>query len=447
MELDGFVEPQSVVLYGMYSGAAASMLSHQQSRLVSIAWHDISNKSPSGQRSFEAASPTTSRPFLSDRREKVREGESGKFITIKRATTMTRTPFAHHPLDGDDSDILAAVNLARLLARLEHNLLSPSADLKPLRRSQYHRARVATVCLTLLVDFLISCSYYEYVVYNYTITDLRFAWQNLEYARSLLLQLEKSLPKIKRPDKRHERQTDLARKRQTLKLLKDRLEGINADAEVHATTTPEIEGEVFTSDEEDEVEGEEDLLATPEEKESPTTSEIEIEEERPNIPPPTTTTDMMTTTTETPSPTLRHRPRPSTSHPSHPHAPPAEPTATATGTSYTNTQTQRTEQTLTTHLHEQESLTTSLLSLASQLKSSSQSLQRSLEAEKPLLARAVEGLDRNVTGLEAAGQRMGMLRRMTEGRGWWGRVMMYMWIFVLWFVAVGIVFLGPKLRF
>ncbi|KAL2006627.1 hypothetical protein VTN00DRAFT_9295 [Thermoascus crustaceus] len=326
---------------------------------------------------------------------------------------MTRTPFAHHPLDGDDSDILAAVNLARLLARLEHNLLSPSADLKPLQRSQYHRVRVGA---------------------------------NLEYARSLLLQLEKSLPKIKRPDRRHERQTDLARKRQTLKLLKDRLDGISADAELHATTTPEIEGEVMTSDEEDEVEEEEDLLATTEEEESQTTSEIEIKEERPNIPPPTTTTDTTatttTTTTETPSPTLRHRPR----HPSHPSHPPApEPTATATGTSYT--QTQHTEQTLTTHLHEQESLTTSLLSLASQLKSSSQSLQRSLEAEKPLLARAVEGLDRNVTGLEAAGQRMGMLRRMTEGRGWWGRVMMYVWIFVLWFVAVGIVFLGPKLRF
>lgn len=63
---------------------------------------------------------------------------------------MTRTPFAHHhPLDGEESsssDTLAAMNLTRLLARLEHNLLSPSADLKPLRRSPYHRARVGAVC-------------------------------------------------------------------------------------------------------------------------------------------------------------------------------------------------------------------------------------------------------------------------------------------------------------
>lgn len=40
-----------------------------------------------------------------------------------------------------------------------------------------------------------------------------------------------------------------------------------------------------------------------------------------------------------------------------------------------------------------------------------------------------------------------MLRRMSEGKGWWGRMMIYLWIFGLWVVALGIVFLGPKLRF
>lgn len=43
-----------------------------------------------------------------------------------------------------DSDI-AAINLNRLLARLKLNILSPSADLTLLRRSQYHRVRVGAV--------------------------------------------------------------------------------------------------------------------------------------------------------------------------------------------------------------------------------------------------------------------------------------------------------------
>lgn len=38
-----------------------------------------------------------------------------------------------------------SINLTQLLSRLESNILSPSADLKPLLRSQYHRARVGAV--------------------------------------------------------------------------------------------------------------------------------------------------------------------------------------------------------------------------------------------------------------------------------------------------------------
>jgi hypothetical protein len=149
--------------------------------------------------------------------------------------------------------------------------------------------------------------------------------------------------------------------------------------------------------------------------------------------------------------TLRHRHHPSSSSTRHP-----QPTATATTTGSslptqtqptTNPKTQNTESSLTQHRLEQETLTTSLLTLASQLKSSSQNFQSSLESEKTVLDRAVEGLDRNTTGMEAAGKRMGMLRKMSEGKGWWGRMMIYLWIFGLWFVAIGIVYLGPKLRF
>ncbi|KAL1969426.1 hypothetical protein VTN77DRAFT_8864 [Rasamsonia byssochlamydoides] len=341
---------------------------------------------------------------------------------------MTRTAF--QPAGDAESDV-ASVNLTHLLARLEQNILSSSADLKLLRQSRYHRARVGA---------------------------------NIDYAHSLLVQIERSLPKIKSPERRHERQTDLAKKRTALKLVKERLDLITEEVEGIAPAGEE--GVLFEDDDEEE-DGEDLLIDTPsrsstsevaretidvEEEESlrraetVTVTEAETETEAPG---PQSTTTMTTSTS-----TLRHRhPQTSTLTTS---------TSTSTTTALPTTtlpppstspvppsqsKTQITESTLSAHRLEQESLTESLVTLASQLKASSQAFQSSLEAEKSILARAVEGLDRNVSGLEAAGKRMGVLRRMTEGRGWWGRMMMYAWIFALWLVALAIVFLGPKVRF
>lgn len=130
------------------------------------------------------------------------------------------------------------------------------------------------------------------------------------------------------------------------------------------------------------------------------------------------------------------------------------PTATSTGsnvqqnqTSSSNSNLSSKEDALSAARLEQEDLTGSLLSLASQLKASSQSFQATLENEKSVLDRAVSGIDKTSSTMEAAGQKMGMLRRMTEGKGWWGRMMLYAWIFGLWVVAILIVYVGPKLRF
>ena len=49
--------------------------------------------------------------------------------------------------------------------------------------------------------------------------------------------------------------------------------------------------------------------------------------------------------------------------------------------------------------------------------------------------------------MEAAEKRMGMLRRMSEGRGLWGRLLMYVWIVGLMVLALVVVFITPKLRF
>ncbi|KAN0079377.1 hypothetical protein V8E54_004591 [Elaphomyces granulatus] len=368
-----------------------------------------------------------------------------------------------------DSDI-AAINLNRLLARLKLNILSPSADLTLLRRSQYHRVRVGA---------------------------------NLEYARSLLSQIERSVSKSKAtvpPERRHDWHTNLTQKRQTLNLLNDRLDAIAAEAEAAAPAEEEDEDnddeeeedgekEAFFPQSDEEAEEEEDddddehgdILATPTSshengyedgrmrRQSKSEEEGGDDQKKDDLGVATTTAITMTT--------LRHR-----HHSSHPpksssalsssissttaalprpqstKTPAATATSTSTSTSAlfpsqststtaAATASATTDSTLSAHRIEQESLTDSLLTLATKLKLSSHTFQSSLEAERAVLGRAVEGLDKNTTGMDVAGKRMGMLRRMTEGKGWWGRLLMYIWIFALWLVALGIVYLGPKLRF
>lgn len=92
-------------------------------------------------------------------------------------------------------------------------------------------------------------------------------------------------------------------------------------------------------------------------------------------------------------------------------------------------------------------LTSSLFTLAQALKASSTQFSASLATDTETLNRATEGLDKNTTGMEAAGRRMGLLKRMSEGKGWWGRMMLYAWIAGLWVLAILLVFAGPKLRF
>ena len=96
---------------------------------------------------------------------------------------------------------------------------------------------------------------------------------------------------------------------------------------------------------------------------------------------------------------------------------------------------------------EQENLTDSLLDMARQLKQQSLQFGSTLEADKGVVGRTVQNLDRSALGMEAAGRRMGALRRMTEGKGWWDRMKLYALIFGLWMVAFLITFVGPKIRF
>ena len=96
---------------------------------------------------------------------------------------------------------------------------------------------------------------------------------------------------------------------------------------------------------------------------------------------------------------------------------------------------------------EQDALSASILGLARDLKVSSEAMAVSLGEDRELVERAGEGLSRTEKGMQAATARMGMLRRLTEGKGWWGRLRLYAMVYGLMVILVLVVFVLPKLRF
>jgi hypothetical protein len=123
--------------------------------------------------------------------------------------------------------------------------------------------------------------------------------------------------------------------------------------------------------------------------------------------------------------------------------------AKSTGVSYANSggNLASKEKMLSNDRAEQEQITDQLLSLTKELKMAQTTFHQSITGEKDYLDKAVSGLDQNIDGLDKAGQKMGMLRKLTEGRGWFGRMTLYAYIAALWILALVIVFILPKLRF
>ena len=95
---------------------------------------------------------------------------------------------------------------------------------------------------------------------------------------------------------------------------------------------------------------------------------------------------------------------------------------------------------------EQDALSESILKMAGALKASSQKFSTTLEADKEAVGRAGEGMSKTEQSMEAARGRMGTLRKMTEGKGWWGRMLLYAWVYGLMLFLVLLVFVFPKLR-
>ncbi|KAI9853255.1 MAG: hypothetical protein M1824_001478 [Vezdaea acicularis] len=278
-----------------------------------------------------------------------------------------------------------AINLSRLLSRLETTLLSPEASSSPTRITDYDRTRIG---------------------------------KNLEYARTLLLRLEQENSGSKAAGASRERnvQADLRAKKQLIKRLNERLYELSQLGDDYDDDLASSEAE--------------DLL-------------------KEYLPHAAT---QPTPTIQEPSPLDRRRPStlPETSQLRSRHGGAELFTASSATTSSepVPNASLATSETLLSHQRtEQETLTDSLLEMAAALKNSSKAFASSLESEKDVLSNTGANLEKNSLGMEAAERRIGSLRRMTEGKGWWGRMMMYAWIAGLMVIAILIVGVLPKLRF
>ncbi|KAI1116122.1 hypothetical protein F5Y14DRAFT_408144 [Nemania sp. NC0429] len=390
---------------------------------------------------------------------------------MARLTQAPMTP--RRSVSGPDS----LTDLTRLLSRLQHNILHADAEReRRLRMSEYERHKAGI---------------------------------NLEYAAAILSKLEQDAVAIKTHAKRQETQADLRQKRAVFEQVAERLRelddvGVDSDegdsdegedllADVIPTPSQSSDsrssehigdelrgaqggdGEDEEDEEDDdgggghwdeEYEGESTVL--PESKtaaHNPVPSGSRSRSTEPTIAASPTRTQshprpfesQPTATATATLPTLR----PGRGATATQQQAPATDTATTTGalrsqllgaaatssTTTTATTTATAEAILDHHRAEQDKLTESMVSMAKALKASTHAFSSALREDQDVLAGAGKGLDRSERGLEGVAGRMGNLRRLTEGKGWWGRMLLYAWIAGLAVFAVLLVFVFPKLRF
>ena len=291
-------------------------------------------------------------------------------------------------------DSSSVVTLNRLLSRLDHTLLSPDDEqLRRIRGSQYERNKVGA---------------------------------NIEHARTLLLTLEKQSSTVRIQTQRQQIQSDLQSKRELIKRLNARLQELNQLGD---------EEEDEDSEEEDSESGE-DVMASYAPARKDAQDGIDAGgSDGPQIPDPPPESELRS---RRPLQASDNRDAASTSA--------REQLFTNRPQPKQDSTLPQSETMLSHNRTEQETLTTSLIGLAKALKDSSIHFSSSLEAEKDVLKRAEGGLDKSSQGMEAAGRKMSMLRRMSEGQGWWGRIKLYAFIFGLWVACFLLVFVGPKIR-
>ncbi|KAF4956440.1 hypothetical protein FSARC_11576 [Fusarium sarcochroum] len=331
---------------------------------------------------------------------------------------------------------VASAELGNLLLRLQNTVLHTDNDReRRLRTSEFERARVAS---------------------------------NLEYARNSLTKLEHDALAIKAPGRRAEVQGDLNGKRELLELLLDRLEDLRQVAIDEDEDDASTDGEDILSE----------IIPTPSDSMADSIStgqptESSGQDDDADSEPPEIMTIPTTTAAPAPAPIVPPEVHPETSALPHQHtqeptqttqtlrtrgaptspSPSAHTTARAalfanrSKPSTPQTSTATAEALLDRQRSEQDALSESILQMAGALKSSSQRFSSTLEADKEVVGRAGEGMDKTEQSMEAAKGRMGTLKRMTEGKGFIGRLILYAWVYGLMVACILVVFVLPKLRF
>jgi len=336
-------------------------------------------------------------------------------------TTAAVDSSASHPFHRDASYI----TLTRMLVRFQHLILltpSPSSsesavELSPLQKQ-------------------IQAELWSPFPYH------RTKWMHsIENARTLLLQLERAAQNIKVQRAKRDAIQDLAEKRAIIKRLRHRIEEIGREVEAvgpEAWKPPlgDDEGETLL-----------DLLERQKGVGYTSLSQGHVKDDALGRGTPTTLLNEAHTETEaspekprdetfrSASVIRRKAGGPSTSAPN----------ATAQTTGFSSAPS--TERSLLHSSRVHEDIAASLVGLAAQLKQQTRAFQFALDQDKGLLNRALEGLDRNLSGMEVASKNMAFLKRMSEGEGLLGRIKLYGMIFAMWIIAILLVFVGPKLRF
>lgn len=293
-------------------------------------------------------------------------------------------------------------------------------------------------------------------------------WQNIDYARTLLTRMEQDSFSIKVLTRRQDTQANLNKKRELLDHITDRMKDLeemstHADDEDTSSEGDDILNEIIMTPSEsvhsrstdlptqgtaEDQEGDEEQARNPWQAQQP------AQEEREKI---VDTLDEVIS--EKPGAVTSQNLRPRGKQPvsSDPEKQPqdidtAQTTGVTTSLLFGNrskevSEAATAEAILDHQRKEQEVVTEDLLRMASQLKLSSQRFGEALQEDTEVLDQAKDGLNKNELSLEAAARRMGAITRMTEGKGWWGRIMLYAWIYGLMVILVLIVFVLPKLRF
>ena len=269
----------------------------------------------------------------------------------------------------------------------------------------------------------------------------RTKWlHNVEGARTLLLQLERKAQGLRIQRAKYEAIKDLGEKRKLIKRLRNRIEEIGREVEMMASDDwrppfEDDEGETLF----------EVLQKQAKARGLANTAEEDAKDEilREGKPVETVEEDSNTTSKGDlnskeelfGSSNLRRRGK--------------GPGATGDSTTQTSgfSNLPATERSLLDSSRVHEDITASLVNMATRLKQEQRKLQFSLEQDKGILGRALEGLDVSLTGMEAASKNMKFLERMSEEEGWFGRLKLYGMIFGMWVAAFLLVFVGPKLRF